>query len=152
MIAALVASAATETEAKVGGVSRVDVVVIGAGWAGMRAAATLASARNVSVVVLEASNRTGGRTKAAAFGDPAVWRGVVEMVRRPALSVWGAAGPGLHAQTPNTRPHTSQPATLHILTYAEIEQDTRVAHSGLGVGVVAMVVVGGGLQEERVSV
>ena len=69
----------------------VDVVVIGAGWAGMAAADTLARA-NVSFVVLEVSNRTGGRSHALQFGDPAVWRGVVE---RGSNWVSGVAPPGV---------------------------------------------------------
>jgi hypothetical protein len=56
----------------------VDVVIIGAGWSGMSAADYLERAGNVSFVVLESSNRTGGRSHATSFGDPAVWRGVVE--------------------------------------------------------------------------
>ena len=59
--------------------AEVDVVIIGAGWSGMSAADYLARAGdNVSFVVLESSNRTGGRSHATSFGDPAVWRGVVE--------------------------------------------------------------------------
>ena len=62
--------------------TEVDVVIIGAGWSGMAAADSLARANaagaNVSFVVLESSNRTGGRSHATAFGDPKVWRGVVE--------------------------------------------------------------------------
>ena len=37
-----------------------QVVIIGAGWSGMAAADSLARAGNVSFVVLESSNRTGG--------------------------------------------------------------------------------------------
>lgn len=56
----------------------VDVVVVGAGMAGVTAAGVLASAGNVSFVVLEATNRTGGRLIARQFGSPAVKQIVVE--------------------------------------------------------------------------
>ena len=69
----------------------VDVIIVGAGWAGMAAADHLARA-NVSFVVLEASNRTGGRVHPLAFGDPTIWRGVVE---RGANWVSGVAPPGV---------------------------------------------------------
>ena len=55
----------------------VDVIIIGAGWAGMGAADILARA-NVSFLVVESTNRTGGRSHAIEFGDPNVWRGVLE--------------------------------------------------------------------------
>jgi len=54
-----------------------DVIIIGAGWAGMAAADHLARA-NMSFVVLEASNRTGGRTKSIEFGDASVGKYVFE--------------------------------------------------------------------------
>jgi len=54
-----------------------DVLIIGAGWAGMTAAHTLHQA-NVSFLVLEASNRTGGRSHALTFGHESVGRFVVE--------------------------------------------------------------------------
>ena len=69
----------------------VDVVIVGAGWAGMAAADSLARA-NVSFVVLESSNRTGGRSHAITFGDSSVWRGVVE---RGSNWVSGVAPPGV---------------------------------------------------------
>jgi len=69
----------------------VDVVIVGAGWAGMAAADALARA-NVSFVILESTNRTGGRTRALPFGDARVWRGVVE---RGANWVSGVAPPGV---------------------------------------------------------
>jgi len=56
---------------------KVDVIVIGAGWAGMSAAHHLAQ-NNVNFLVLEASNRTGGRTHAFEFGDPSVGKFVFE--------------------------------------------------------------------------
>ena len=54
--------------------AHVDVVIIGAGWAGMAAADSLSRA-NVSFVVLESTNRTGGRSHAITFGDEKIWRG-----------------------------------------------------------------------------
>eukprot|EP00040_Diaphanoeca_grandis_P021582 m.115129 g.115129 ORF g.115129 m.115129 type:complete len:529 (-) comp28399_c0_seq2:129-1715(-) len=55
-----------------------EVIVIGAGWAGMGAADTLAR-NGVSFVILEATNRTGGRTHAINFGDSSIKNFVVEM-------------------------------------------------------------------------
>lgn len=52
----------------IGGVREADVVVIGAGLAGLVAARSL-SAAGRSVVVLEAADRVGGRTLNAAIGD-----------------------------------------------------------------------------------
>jgi len=57
--------------------SEVDVVIVGAGWAGMAAADHLARA-NVSFVVLEASDHTGGRTTPLKFGDPSVGNFIFE--------------------------------------------------------------------------
>ena len=69
----------------------VDVIIIGAGWAGMAAADSLARA-NTSFLVLESTNRTGGRSHAIEFGDPKVWHGVVE---RGSNWVSGVAPPGV---------------------------------------------------------
>jgi polyamine oxidase len=54
-----------------------DVIVVGAGWAGMAAADTLARG-NMSFKVLEASQRTGGRSHAMNFGSKDVKRFVIE--------------------------------------------------------------------------
>ena len=54
-----------------------DVIIIGAGWAGMAAADWLAR-NNATFLVLESTNRTGGRSRAFNFGDPRIWSGVVE--------------------------------------------------------------------------
>lgn len=54
-----------------------DVIVIGAGWAGMAAADHLHKA-NVKVLVLEADNRTGGRTKSFEFGSESVGKFIFE--------------------------------------------------------------------------
>ncbi len=54
-----------------------DVIVIGAGFSGMAAAVDLIRA-NLSVLVLEANARTGGRVRAYEFGDPSVKRMVLE--------------------------------------------------------------------------
>ena len=66
----------------------VDVIVIGAGWAGMAAADHLSRA-NIKFLVLESSDRTGGRTKAIEFGDASVGKYVFEQVRK---IVWGCNG------------------------------------------------------------
>jgi len=55
----------------------VDVVIVGAGWAGMAAANHLHKA-GVSFVVLEAQDHTGGRTHAFEFGDDSVGKFVFE--------------------------------------------------------------------------
>jgi len=55
----------------------VEVIIIGAGWAGMAAADQLARA-NVSFVVLEASDHTGGRTHAFEFGHSSVGKFIFE--------------------------------------------------------------------------
>jgi len=55
-----------------------DVIIVGAGWAGMSAARTLAIA-NVSFTVLEAREYTGGRTHAMQFGDPSVGKFTMEL-------------------------------------------------------------------------
>lgn len=55
----------------------VDVVIVGAGWAGMAAADHLARA-GVSFVVLEAANYTGGRSHSIEFGDPSVGKFIFE--------------------------------------------------------------------------
>lgn len=86
LAAALAVSAAEENDASL------DVIIVGAGWAGMGAAHALALA-NQSFVVLESTNRTGGRSHAlAGFGDPSVWTGVVE---RGSNWVSGVAPPGV---------------------------------------------------------
>ena len=83
--------ALSEAGRRPGTAEPVDVVIVGAGWAGMAAADSLARA-NVSFVVLESSNRTGGRSHAITFGDSSVWRGVVE---RGSNWVSGVAPPGV---------------------------------------------------------
>lgn len=70
--------------------STVDVIVIGAGWAGMSAANSLARA-NVSFLVFESSNRTGGRSHAVPFGDSRIWSGVVECGSNWVSGVGGGA-------------------------------------------------------------
>jgi len=55
----------------------VDVVIVGAGWAGMAAADHLHRA-GVSFVVLEAQNHTGGRSHAFQFGHPSVGQYIFE--------------------------------------------------------------------------
>ncbi|CAB9522006.1 Polyamine oxidase [Seminavis robusta] len=49
----------------------VDVIVIGAGMAGVRAATTLQAADpNINYIVLESQNRVGGRMRSTTFGEP----------------------------------------------------------------------------------
>eukprot|EP00966_Prymnesium_polylepis_P170149 3933423-Prymnesium_polylepis.1 len=55
-----------------------DVLIIGAGMAGVSAAAELHRYGVKRFAVLEASNRTGGRVKSFTFGDPSVSRVVLE--------------------------------------------------------------------------
>jgi len=57
--------------------AEVDVVIVGAGWAGMAAADHLAKA-GASFVVLEANDYTGGRTHAFEFGSDSVGKYVFE--------------------------------------------------------------------------
>lgn len=81
VIFAVDADTKTETDSARGSLAipppTATVVVVGAGMAGVAAASVLAAA-NVSFVVLEASNRTGGRIKAEPFGDSRVARISVE--------------------------------------------------------------------------
>ena len=88
ILLAITSTVATDTG---GQTTAVDVIIIGAGWAGMGAADSLARA-NVSFVVLESTNRTGGRSYAIEFGDPNVWHGVLE---RGSNWVCGIAPPGV---------------------------------------------------------
>jgi len=57
--------------------TEVDVVIVGAGWAGMAAADHLSKA-GATFVVLEAQSYTGGRTHAFEFGDESVGKHVFE--------------------------------------------------------------------------
>jgi monoamine oxidase len=66
-----VASLATTRESQFESDKAVDVVVVGAGFAGLTAAISLARAGR-SVLVLEASDRVGGRTKAAELAGHTV--------------------------------------------------------------------------------
>ena len=56
-----------------------DVIIVGAGIAGISAAATLHAQGQTSFVVLEASRRVGGRIHSVEFGDPSVARLRVEL-------------------------------------------------------------------------
>ena len=75
----------------------VSVVVVGAGWAGMAAADSLVRAK-VNVTVLEASQRTGGRSRAMQFGHKDVQSFVIERgsnwVSGGCLGRTGACGTG----------------------------------------------------------
>src|SRR4051795_12494130 len=61
-------------------VKRADVVVVGAGISGLTAARRLVQAGVRSVVVLEASDRVGGRTVNLDVGDGVVTEGGGEWV------------------------------------------------------------------------
>ena len=118
LFALVAAPAAAAAAAAAQGYEQLDVVIIGAGWAGMAAADSLARA-NISFVVLESTGRTGGRSvptlrcrgtcqpstvvlferpvspdssHALTFGHPSVWTGVVE---RGSNWVSGVAPPGV---------------------------------------------------------
>jgi len=56
----------------------VDVIVIGAGWSGMGAAEQL-HLHKKNFIVLESTNRTGGRTQAIKFGHPSVGQFIFEL-------------------------------------------------------------------------
>jgi polyamine oxidase len=80
-----------------------DVIIIGAGWAGMGAADYLARHNFSSFLVLEASGRTGGRTHALpAFGHDSVGKFVVERGSNWVQSTLGGAGANTKA-APNVR-------------------------------------------------
>jgi len=78
-------------------VKDVDVIIVGAGWAGMAAADSLARA-NVTFLVFEASNHTGGRSHAIEFGHPSIGTYVFEEGSNWVSGVGGgAAGVTKHA-------------------------------------------------------
>jgi hypothetical protein len=71
----------------------VDVIIVGAGWAGLSAADYLVrSKQNVTFTVLEARNETGGRTRAMTFGDASVGRYVLERGSNWVCGVGGGTG------------------------------------------------------------
>ena len=81
-----------------------DVIVLGAGWAGMGGADHLLrnkkwSAANKTLLVLEASNITGGRTRPLAFGDSVIG-GKKWIVERGSNWVcgWGGGSGGTRGQ------------------------------------------------------
>lgn len=82
----------------------VDVIIIGAGWAGMSAADQLARTdKNTKFVVLEASNRTGGRTHAFEFGRADVGKFVYEQGSNWVCG-WGSGRGGKGKPTVVTNP------------------------------------------------
>ena len=99
----------------------VDVIIIGAGWAGMAAADSLARAKNVSFLVLESTNRTGGRTHAVPFGNPHIWSGVVE---RGANWVSGVGGGAAGARKGAPQAPTENP--VHTLARTQGLRMTRI--------------------------
>lgn len=102
----------------------VDVVIIGAGWAGMAAADSLARA-NVSFVVLEASNHTGGRSHAFEFGHPSVGKFVFEQGSNWVHGAGGGAA-GATDDAPNA------PHPVHELALREGLRMTRIPGSADG--------------------
>ncbi len=105
----------------------VDVVIIGAGMAGVAAAGVLAShPAGLSFVVLEASNRTGGRVVSRTFGNPSVATAQIEV---GANWIHGTDPPATSATTscttqtarwrpppPSRRPATTLPARTRAPT------------------------------------
>ena len=100
LVAVAAAAAAAAAPAAATDVQTADVLVLGAGWAGMSAAHSLALA-NASFLVLEATNRTGGRTHALAFGPPRRRHLRVTMTARARAHAFRSAG---SEQTPLTPP------------------------------------------------
>jgi len=100
---------------------KVDVVIVGAGWAGMAAADSLARA-NVSFVVLEASDHTGGRTHAFEFGNPSVGKFIFE---QGSNWVHGAGGGAAGA----TKDAPGAPHPVHNLALQEGLQMVRIPGS-----------------------
>lgn len=84
---------------------RVDVVVVGAGFAGLNAALQLVE-QGLKVVVLEAARRVGGRAQTAYHLDPRIELGAAQVgpmyarVRDLATRLGVKLGPGAHVNAP----------------------------------------------------
>jgi len=101
----------------------VDVIIVGAGWAGMAAADSLARA-NVSFVVLEADTWTGGRSHAIEFGDPSVGKVVFEEGAN-----WVSGDGGLNAPYPGGAAGVTKdaPNAQHPVHKLALQEDLRMA-------------------------
>jgi len=76
----------------------VDIIIIGAGWSGMGAAHHLHQSKSTNFLVLEATNRTGGRSEAIKFGDPSVGQVMIEVGSNWLDGVPYRGGPEHHLQ------------------------------------------------------
>ena len=97
----------------------IDVVVIGAGAAGVAAARTLANAR-LSVAVLEARSRPGGRAWTCRFGGHALDLGAGHL-HSADENEWGKIAPTLGFTVDERPPAWARPA--HPVNFPIIEQE-----------------------------
>ena len=93
------------TTARAGARGRVDVAIVGSGFAGLNAALTLADA-GLSVLVLEGAARAGGRSHTAHHFDPRIELGASQVgpmyarVRDTARRLGIELAPGAHINAP----------------------------------------------------
>lgn len=110
-----------------------DVVVVGAGLAGVAAAERLSAFGASRLVVLEAANRTGGRVHATNFGDPTIKRITIELGANwvhgigPRNPVWTVAT----ALDPPLRTHEVKGSTTNLSNYAVYEHGRPAAEPEL---------------------
>ena len=95
--------AAATSDAATATTAQVDVLIVGAGWAGMGAADHFARHnKNVTFKILEARGDTGGRTRAMAFGNDNAPEGpgkfIVERGSNWVCGVGGGAGGHKHVR------------------------------------------------------
>jgi len=76
--AVLGVSAASDVAEPPAAVETVDVIIIGAGMAGISSATELLVNNVTNFVILEASGRTGGRVESLQFGDEKVGKVTIE--------------------------------------------------------------------------
>ena len=130
LVAVAAAAAAAAAPAAATDVQTADVLVLGAGWAGMSAAHSLALA-NASFLVLEATNRTGGRTHALAFGPPRRRHLRVTMTARARAPMrFGARVP---SKRRSRHPGRRTPERFHVRTRARLKLGIRRRAPGLHV-------------------